>query len=116
MMKLKDPAVDTLSFVQRRKPRGSGYDYWANVPSRGSYGEDTTIGKDLAVEYLAFIGKYPTFGNGSLLGPIVLDMEENGATKGHKIGFLNTIGKYALVGAYLEVMGSERKPFSSEDK
>ncbi|OAV50944.1 hypothetical protein A6U98_07925 [Rhizobium sp. WYCCWR10014] len=92
--------VDTLSFIERCQS-GGGYNYWANVPAASSYADDCEIGGRLAEEFLTFIGKYHNNGNGALLGPIVIDMDKNGASRGHKIGFMNTINKYAMGAAYL---------------
>ncbi|NKK79747.1 hypothetical protein [Rhizobium leguminosarum] len=97
--RIASPPLDTLSFIERRKS-GGGYNYWANVPPAGSYSEECEIGGRLAEEFASFIGKYHNNGNGALLGSIVIDMEKNGASRGHKIGFLNTINKYAMGAAY----------------
>ncbi|PWI54504.1 hypothetical protein B5K03_10055 [Rhizobium phaseoli] len=98
---IASPPLDTLSFVERRA-MGGGYNYWANVPPASSYTEDCEIGQRLAEEFIQFIGAYHNYGNATLLGSIVADMEKNGAGRGHKIGFLNTINKYAMGGAYLK--------------
>jgi hypothetical protein len=98
--RIVSPPVDTLSFVERRKSEG-GYNYWANVPAAASYTEECEIGGRLADEFLAFVGEYHTNGNGSLLGSIAIDMEKNSASRGHKIGFMNRINKYAMGAAYL---------------
>ncbi|MBB4255457.1 hypothetical protein [Rhizobium sp. BK008] len=98
--RIASPPLDTLSFVERRQSEG-GYNYWANVPAASSYADECEIGGRLAEEFLTFIGKYHNNGNGALLGPIVIDMEKNGASRGHKISFLNTINKYAMGAAYL---------------
>ncbi|NNH67988.1 hypothetical protein [Rhizobium laguerreae] len=97
--RIASPPLNTLSFIERRKS-GGGYNYWANVPAAGSYSEECETGGRLAEEFLTFIGKYHNNGNGALLGPIVIDMDKNGAGRGHKIGFLNTINKYAMGAAY----------------
>ncbi len=98
---------EALSFVDLKTPKGGGYDYWANVPAGSSYTEDCAIGREKAEEFIAFSGKYPTYGNSTLLGAIALAMEANGATHGHKIGFMNTINKYAMVGAYVDAKGGK---------
>ncbi|TAW32048.1 hypothetical protein ELH93_22175 [Rhizobium leguminosarum] len=98
--RIASPPLDTLSFIERRQS-GGGYNYWANVPAASSYAEECEIGGRLAEEFLTFIGKYHNNGNGALLGPIVIDMDKNGAGRGHKIGFMNTISKYAMGAAYL---------------
>ncbi|NEI66857.1 hypothetical protein [Rhizobium leguminosarum] len=97
--RIASPLLDTLSFIERRKS-GGGYNYWANVPAASSYADECEIGGRLAEEFASFIGKYHNNGNGALLGSIVIDMEKNGAGRGHKIGFLNTINKYAMGAAY----------------
>ncbi|MBY3243771.1 hypothetical protein HFO16_20695 [Rhizobium laguerreae] len=98
--RIVSPPLDTLSFIERRKS-GGGYNYWANVPAASCYADECEIGGRLAEEFLTFIGKYHNNGNGALLGPIVIDMDKNGAGRGHKIGFMNTISKYAMGAAYL---------------
>ncbi|QKK31868.1 hypothetical protein FE844_020785 [Rhizobium indicum] len=98
--RIVSPPLDTLSFIERCQS-GGGYDYWANVPVGASYTEECEIGGRLAEEFVDFIGRYHNNGNGALLGSIVIDMEKNGASRGHKIGFLNTINKYAMGAAYL---------------
>ncbi|MGR9412218.1 hypothetical protein [Rhizobium leguminosarum] len=97
--RIVSPPLDTLSFIERRQS-GGGYNYWANVPAASSYADECEIGGRLAEEFASFIGKYHNNGNGALLGSIVIDMEKNGAGRGHKIGFLNTINKYAMGAAY----------------
>ena len=98
--RIASPPLDTLSFIERRQS-GGGYDYWANVPAASSYTGECEIGGRLAEEFIDFIGRYHNNGNGALLGSIVIDMEKNGASRGHKIGFLNTINKYAMGAGYL---------------
>lgn len=97
---VKSPALDVISFIKKRG-KGEGYDYWAGVAPGAKYSEDCEIGRLAAEEFIAFIGEHHNYGNASLLGSIVIDMEKNGATHGHKIGFLNTINKYAMAGGYL---------------
>ncbi|MGO6875575.1 hypothetical protein ACCS85_27605 [Rhizobium ruizarguesonis] len=107
--RIVSPPLDTLSFIERRQS-GGGYNYWANVPAASSYADECEIGGRLAEEFASFIGKYHNNGNGALLGSIVIDMEKNGAGRGHKIGFLNTINKYAMGAAYFlhaDAQGSE---------
>ena len=105
------PLPDILSFVQRRKPRGGGFDYWSIFPS-GNYSADCEQGKALAAEYLAFIGKHPTVGNSTLLNCIVRQMIEHAATgkgwSGVHLGFIQAINKYAMATA--EMMQSCGKP------
>src|SRR5688500_12283587 len=67
--------ADDISFMKRRKPRGTGIDYWS-VEATGHYDLDCTEGKELAREYLTYIGQHPTYGNATLLGLIVRDMVE----------------------------------------
>lgn len=98
--RIVSPPLDTLSFIERRQS-GGGFNYWANVPAASSYADECEIGGRLAEEFLTFIGKYHNNGNGALLGPIVIDMDKNGAGRGHKIGFMNTISKHAMGAAYL---------------
>lgn len=98
--RIASPPLDTLSFIERRQS-GGGFNYWANVPAASCYADECEIGGRLAEEFLTFIGKYHNNGNGALLGAIVIDMDKNGAGHGHKIGFMNTIGKYAMGAAYL---------------
>ncbi|MHC2359067.1 hypothetical protein [Rhizobium leguminosarum] len=101
---IKSPALhEGLSFIRKNLGKGGGYDYWADVPTGGSYGPDTEIGQRLAEEFIAFIGKYHNVGNATLLGSIMLAMEAS-ATRGHKIGFMNTINKYAMAGGYVSQM------------
>lgn len=106
---------EALSFVKFKKRKGAGYDYWTNVPVGSSYTEDCAIGRERAEEFMAFSGKYPSYGNSTLLGAIALAMEANGATRGHKIGFMNTINKYAMVGAYLDTKG-EKAPLDPKTR
>ncbi|MBY5338726.1 hypothetical protein HFN08_00055 [Rhizobium leguminosarum] len=106
--RIVSPSLDTLSFVERRA-MGGGYNYWANVPPAASYTEECEIGHRLAEEFIKFIGAYHNYGNATLLGSIVIDMEKNGAARGNKIGFFNTINKYAMGGAYLK-HATELKP------
>ncbi|MBX4895410.1 MULTISPECIES: hypothetical protein [Rhizobium] len=98
---IASPPLNTLSFIEKRAV-GGGYNYWANVPPAASYTEECEIGQRLAEEFIQFIGAYHNYGNATLLGSIVVDMEKNGAGRGLKIGFLNTINKYAMGGAYLK--------------
>ncbi|WET74122.1 hypothetical protein [Rhizobium croatiense] len=100
------PLHESLSFIGKKGRETGGYDYWANVPSSGSYSADADLGRRLAEEFIAFIGKYPNVGNGTLLGSIMLAMEAS-ATRGHKIGFMNTVNKYAMAGGYLSQLPRE---------
>jgi len=93
--RIVSPPSDALSFVERRESD------WTNVPTADSYTGECEIGELLAKEFIAFIGQYPTNGNGALLGSIAIDMEKNGASRGHKLSFMNTVSKYAMGAAYL---------------
>ncbi|CAK7258668.1 MULTISPECIES: hypothetical protein [unclassified Shinella] len=101
--RIQTPAVSTLSFIKKRK-KGGGYDYWADIEGRGSYRDDADFGKKCGEEFITFLGKYPTLGNSTLLNMIVSDMVANHATKGHLVGFLNTVNKYTVVGSYLAAL------------
>ena len=91
--------ADTLSFMERRKPRGSGVNNW-NITATGQYSQDCETGRELAREYLAYIGQYPTVGNATLLGCIVRDMvkrvDDSGRLSGVEIGFLAEINRAAM--------------------
>ncbi len=95
------PGVDSLSFVKRRK-RGDGFDYW-DVKTTGRYGEDCQLGHSLALEYLDFIGRCPTVGNGTLLTCIVRSMmdhtQEGLLWSGAHVGFLTHVNRYAMAQA-----------------
>lgn len=111
---LKSPPLhEALSFIKKNSGKGGGCDYWAEVPTTNSYGADAEIGQRLAEEFIAFIGKYPNVGNGTLLGSVMLAMEAS-ATRGHKIGFMNTVNKYAMAGGYLSQLPQEEPPESKE--
>jgi hypothetical protein len=105
VLKSPRPALD-LSFMRRRTPHGTGIEYW-NVQSVGDYkvvGNYTTDcghGRELATEYLDYIGAHPTHGNRTLLGAIVVDMIEKRAPKGLVIGFMGAINEYAMASARL---------------
>ncbi|MGJ0454182.1 MAG: hypothetical protein ACR65T_13285 [Methylocystis sp.] len=90
--------ADVLSFMKRRKPRGTGINYWAVKPS-GSYSRDCETGRALAGEYLSFVGRYPTIGNATLLSCIVRDMAGRGQIGGLEIGFLRCVNEHAMVAA-----------------
>jgi hypothetical protein len=91
--------ADDLSFMKRWMPRGTGVDYW-NIEATGRYDLDCEKGKELAREYLAYIGQHPTFGNATLLGCIVGDMAgrvaDRGRLSGVEIAFLQCINEAAL--------------------
>jgi hypothetical protein len=92
----------TLSFMQLRKKRGTGVDYWI-VESSGNYTIDCDKGEQLADEYLTYIGKYPTVGNATLLNCIVHDMIDRAKAgapwTGVHVGFLSGINRYAMATA-----------------
>lgn len=97
-----------LSFVSPRHV-GGGFDYWS-VPAGHSYSEDCETGERLAEEFIGFITKASDAGSATLLGSIMLAMEENHAPRGHKIGFMNTINRYAMVGGYADRHGVAKAP------
>lgn len=95
------PAND-LSFMKRRKPRGTGIDYWLINPS-GNYADDCDTGAMLAFEYVAYLGEHPTVGNATLLTGIVREMIDR-ASGGEKwsgvhVGFLAGVNSYAMAAA-----------------
>lgn len=95
--------AEALSFMRKRKPRGTGIDYWCVEPS-GSYGSDCATGAKLATEYLEFIGKHPTVGHATLLNCIVSDIHENAGSRGFsgiEVGFFRQINEFAMVAAQL---------------
>ena len=102
----KDPhPAEDLSFMKRRKPRGSGTNYW-NVDPTGHWSADYETGKELAREYLTYRGRYPTGGNATLLGCIVNDMVKrvgnDSRLDGVAVGFLSVVNEAALLtAAYL---------------
>lgn len=91
------PAADTLSFISRRKPRGSGFHYWdiSLLP------DDHDTGVALAAEYLAYVGANPTNGNATLLGCIVREMVERGEWNRVSAGFLHEVNRHAMGAARL---------------
>ena len=106
------PSSDALSFVRRRKPKGAGFDYWSISPS-GNYTADCEAGRLLAVEYLAFIGNYPTVGNATLLNCIVHDMIEHTKSgndwSGVHLGFIRTINECAMAAVVKLKAGDNRE-------
>ncbi|RUM21513.1 hypothetical protein EFD56_03255 [Rhizobium phaseoli] len=107
------PLHEGPSFIKKKREDGGGYDYWADVPRSGNYSADADLGRRLAEEFIAFIGKHHNVGNASLLGSIMLDMEA-GATRGHKVGFMNTVNKYAMAGGYLSQLPRDEEQESSK--
>lgn len=109
--------ADTLSFMKRRKRKeGGGINSWAVEPT-GDYVADGETGHALAQEYLSFIGRYPTYGNRTLLGEIVDGMAsvaiQRGPDKpwrqisGLELGFLSEINRYAMAAAHMLFERSE---------
>lgn len=99
--KTSHPA-DDLSFLKKRKPRGGGgIDYW-NVKPSGDHYLDFARGKELALEYLSYIGQHPTIGNSNLLPMIVSSMLEkhvDGRLSGVAKGFIQGINDAAMITA-----------------
>jgi len=91
--------TDALSFMKKRRPKGSGINYWL-VDRTGNYCEQCERGKQLAAEYLAFIGKYPSVGSECLLSDIVHSMieraEQGDGWTGVHLGFLFEVNRYAM--------------------
>lgn len=91
--------ADDLSFMKRRKPKGTGIDYWLINPT-GNYTHDCEAGGKLAEEYLAYIGEHPTYGNGTLLTCIVHEMIDRAKAgevwTGVHVGFLAGVNRYAM--------------------
>ncbi|MGN6549253.1 MAG: hypothetical protein ACTHJ3_05100 [Pararhizobium sp.] len=93
--------ADALSFMRRRRPAGTGIDYWCVEPS-GNYAEDVDTGRRLATEYLDFVGKRPTAAHATLLNCIVGDIHENAGSRpftGVEAGFFRQINEFAMVAA-----------------
>jgi hypothetical protein len=93
------PAND-LSFMRcKTRQAGGGIDYWT-VEATGRYGADCETGHSLAREYLDYIGRHPTNGNGTLLACIVNDMmvrrRDKGELSGVELAFLNEVNRYAM--------------------
>lgn len=97
------PAND-LSFMRRRKrgERGGGFVCWEPAPT-GDYSLDCEVGRLMAEEYLAYIGRHPTNGNATLLTQIVRQMIEraqNGESwSGLHVGFLERVNTHAMAAA-----------------
>ena len=98
----KEPhPADDLSFMEMRKPKSTGINYW-KVEASGNYAADCEKGKMLAREYLAYIGQHPTVFNATLLGSIVDDMVKRAEDKrldGVARGFLKGINGAAMITA-----------------
>jgi hypothetical protein len=100
--------ADVLSFMKRRKPKGSGINHWAVKPS-GNYSRDYEAGRALGGEYLSFVGRYPTVGHSVLLNSIVRDMTGSGRIGGLEFGFLNCVNDYAMYTAVTLAKLEERR-------
>lgn len=87
----KLPAADSLPYVTRRTPKGTGYCYWSVKPT-GDYGKDCDTGRDYARMLLPHL-KYNA--GITMLGCIVLDMINAGdrAGKGLIVGFMAEISR-----------------------
>jgi hypothetical protein len=94
--------ADALSFMARKgREAGGGIDNWI-VEVTGKYSTDYQRGRELAEEYLAYFGEYPTNGNMTLLGSIVTDMIAKPDTpKGLNLGFMATISEQVATMAKL---------------
>lgn len=104
---IKNPPLDRLSFVACRHV-GGGFDYWYGVPAGRDHSEDCETGERLAEEFIAFIAKFHSEGSATLLGSIMLSMEESEAPRGQKIGFMNTINRYAMIGGFAKENAQDR--------
>ena len=97
--------AEVLSFMSKRKPKGTGIDYWDVTPT-GSYSDDCETGRALAEEYLTFIGSNPTAGNATLLTCIVREMIDRAANGGQwsgvHVGFLAGVNHHAMAAALLD--------------
>lgn len=91
--------ADALSFLKRRRTKGGGINYWL-VDRTGNYREQCERGEQLALEYLAFIGKHPCPGSECLLPDIVRSMieraEQGDGWTGVHIGFLWEVSRYVM--------------------
>lgn len=94
-------AADTLSFMRRREPAGTGIDYWV-VESTGSRTDDYALGDELGCEFGVFLVRYPSAGNMTELGCIVQDMAiriaREGRISGIELGFLRRVSVYVAGG------------------
>lgn len=109
MTQLHKYQITELSFVTKHPSGkiGGGLNYWTVEPT-GDYSKDCQKGRELAEEFLTYIGKYPTNGNASLLQCIVDSMiaarsdhpnHYGKFTTGLEVAFLATINEFALVTA-----------------
>lgn len=104
MTHLSPHKSDDLSFVTARQE--GGYNYWNVTPVANEDGYLT--GQRLGNEFLAFIGRFPSYGNSTLLGCIVNDMiaarEGKASRSGKRLsdierGFLSQVTGYAMATA-----------------
>lgn len=113
---LRDPkgplCANALSFMALRKPRGSGIDHWMVSPT-GNYSADYETGERLSVEFLTFLGTYPTVGHSTLLTCVLKDMIGHAVAgqgwSGVHAGFARGVAEYAMATACIVVsqMGGE---------
>lgn len=103
--KAKSPQATALSFVTDARNVGSkrgGLCYW-HVKPTGNYTDDCELGAKLAIEYLSFMGQWPTNGNRTLLTCIVRDMidlaKAGSPWSGLHVGFLSNVNGYAMATA-----------------
>jgi hypothetical protein len=71
----------------------------------GNYTQDYDTGRQIAGEFLKYIGKHPTNGNATLLGCITVDMIQKQVPKGLVLGFMSAVNDYAMTVARI-VVGS----------
>lgn len=106
---MKPHPADDLSFMRRRKLKGTGIEYWA-VKGSGNYSSDYSKGKTLAMEFMSYVAENNIYGNTTLLAQIVSGMVDQAVQRpegkasasrltGLEIGFLNTVGKCANAAA-----------------
>ncbi|MDR9783831.1 hypothetical protein [Rhizobium redzepovicii] len=106
MLKSPHHATD-LSFMRiKSKAEGGGVDHWNALTAgpyseAGNYTQDCTTGRQIAEEFLKYIGKHPTNGNATLLGCITFDMIQKQAPKGLVLGFMAAVNDYAMAVARL---------------
>ena len=85
----------SLSFVTRRPGRGRGLNYWSVTPEE-DYAKQWRQGGLLALEALTFMAndRPPS---GDLLTHVALDMPRCDERTGVELGFLKTIGEFAVL-------------------
>lgn len=95
--------LDELPFVAdvpgETHPDGNGRTFW-KVSRSGDYGADCAIGRDYAVQFLAWLRQHPPGPNscGDTLRMIVRDMVYGGVFGGVEVGFLGVINSRFLAG------------------